>query len=106
MQMLRGKQHNTVRYYHNGHIYYRDPRGHGTIFRCYKKDTNLQCGAVAYVNSLHDLQNQPVTVAGPHEDEEDHFIPLREKFAAEIREEALTWDDPKEIFDRIKAKPE
>lgn len=106
MQILRGKQLNTVRYFHNGHIYWRDSRGHGTIFRCHMKDARPPCDAVAYVNALHDLEHQPVTLAGSHYHPEDHFIPLREKFTAEIKEQALTWDDPKEIFDRVRAKEE
>nr|XP_011313023.1 PREDICTED: uncharacterized protein LOC105272547 [Fopius arisanus] len=103
MLRLAGKQNTTTRYFHGGYTYHLDPRVSVTIFRCTLRNRE-QCRAVIYVNSLDNLANQPVMVRENHGHEPDHFLPLREKITEEVLQLALSWEDPKEIFNRAKAK--
>lgn len=105
MIRLPGKQQDTVKFYHDGNIYYQDKRGSGTIFRCSAKNKN--CQATIYVETLSDLENQEIIVNGPHTDAADHFYILKLQFSDELRLFArTTFDDLKAIFDNVKAKNE
>ncbi|KAL7290905.1 hypothetical protein TKK_0015634 [Trichogramma kaykai] len=107
MEKLSGKHENSTKYIYDGYLYYLDARNSGTIFRCATRK-NTDCNAVIYVNSTHNLENQPVFLKNEHCHPRDSYLSLREKFERELKEPACSPDeeDLKDIYDRVKLKPE
>ncbi|KAL7289964.1 hypothetical protein TKK_0015697 [Trichogramma kaykai] len=76
-----------------------------------KTRKDLSCPAIACVNSLEHLKEQPVHREWEHFDKPDHLLLLREQFSKELVDSAATSSSSKEkklkeIYDRVRAKPE
>lgn len=103
-----GKHLNSVCYVHNQYSYNRDPRGAGLIFRCSTRSTNNST-AVIYLQTIEDMEHQPIEVYGHHNHAGDPLLLLRHQFntaiKARARERAII-DEPKTIFDSISALDE
>ncbi|OXU16371.1 hypothetical protein TSAR_012142 [Trichomalopsis sarcophagae] len=103
MFRIPGKQNNTVRYIHDMYTYYQDRRGEGLTFRCatrYRTD----CSSVIYLQNLHNLQEQQITVTGEHDHPGDPSLLLKAQFDITIKERArerAAVDKPKQVFDYV-----
>ena len=109
MLRIHGKHLNSAKYFHEGHLYYLDSRGSGTIFRCCAKNS-LACPAKIYadnVNNLLHLDDRDIQVVGIHNHEGDPMYILKQEFLQELEQQAsTTFEDLKLIYDRVKLKPE
>uniref|UniRef100_A0ABD2W884 BEN domain-containing protein n=1 Tax=Trichogramma kaykai TaxID=54128 RepID=A0ABD2W884_9HYME len=86
------------------------PSSHPWSFQTIRRK-DLSCPAIACVNSLEHLKEQPVHREWEHFDKPDHLLLLREQFSKELVDSAATSSSSKEkklkeIYDRVRAKPE
>ncbi|KAL7294039.1 hypothetical protein TKK_0012513 [Trichogramma kaykai] len=104
MEVLPGKQANTIIYYYKGYLYHRDNRS-GTIFRCARRQKD-DCDARLYVQHRNDIfREEAICQAGVHFCQKMDVYVLRLKFIKELEELAgSSYDGLKEIYDRLKRK--
>lgn len=94
MIRLPGKHENSARYYYDGHVYYNDPRGAGTTFRCSKRN-QLGCPAIICVDNFNDWINEEHRVINDHFDPGDPLYVLKDRFSEELK---LLAREPEESF--------
>lgn len=106
MFRVRGKHEGSYIYVYDGYKYYLDNRNaRYPVLRCSQRKGG--CDAVIYIDSSKDIFNQDIEVQGMHMDDQDDLFVLRHKFTEEVKTFCRsTFDDLKQIYDFVKAKPE
>ena len=103
MIRLPGKQHNTFKYYYDGHLYHCDSRN-PMIFRC--SDRNRGCQVTLYSNNVIP-EDAVINCVGHHNHLAEPHSLLKLRFLRELLEAAKnTFEDPKNIFETTLRKDE